>query len=37
MGNPNWSYEKMVRELDRLTTNSKKLMKQHQLIKLRRG
>lgn len=25
MGNPNWSYEKMVRELDRLTTNSKKI------------
>ncbi len=25
MGDPNWSYEKMVRELDRLTTNSKKI------------
>ena len=25
MGNPNWSYEKMVRELDRLVINSKRI------------
>lgn len=25
MGNPNWSYEEMVRELDRLVTNSKRI------------
>ena len=25
MGNPNWAYEEMVRELDRLATNSKRI------------
>lgn len=25
MGNPNWAYEGMVRELDRLATNSKRI------------